>query len=262
MSYATIEFDVRDGVAHVTLNRPKAGNAMSLELVEELLDACQRCRDEAQIRAVLLSAAGRMFCAGGDLRAFASAPEGAAAFIQKLASTLHRSLVILAELEAPVVAAVGGAAAGAGMSLVCQADLVLAAESARFTMAYTAAGLAPDGGSSYFLPRVVGYRRAAELMLTNRSLSASEACEWGLVNRVVPDAALATEADALVRSLAEGPTRAFGSVKRLLRAGATRDLAAQLDLEAEAISLMAGTSDGDEGIRAFLEKRAPRFSGE
>jgi len=262
MSYAAIEFDVRDGVAYLTLNRPQAGNALSLELVEELLDASQRCRDEAQIRAVLLTGAGRMFCSGGDLRAFASAPEGAPAFIEKLASTLHRSLVVLAEMDAPVVAAVNGTAAGAGMSLVCQADLAVAAESARFTMAYTAAGLAPDGGSSYFLPRVVGYRRAAELMLTNRPLSAREALEWGLVNRVVADAALATEAAALARSLADGPTRAYGSVKRLLRTGATLDLAAQLDRETKAITGMAGSRDGNEGIRAFLEKRPPRFSGE
>lgn len=262
MSYAAIQFDVRDAVAHITLNRPKAGNALNLELVEELLDASQRCRDEPGVRAVLLSGAGRMFCAGGDLRAFANAPDGAPAFIEKLAGTLHRTLAVLVSIDAPVVAAINGMAAGAGMSIACHADLALAAESARFTMAYTAAGLAPDGGSSYFLPRVVGYRRATELMLTNRQLSANEAFEWGLVNRVVPDAALMTEAETLARALAEGPTRAYGAVKRLLLSGATSDLVPQLDLETRTIVRMAGTSDGSEGIHAFLEKRAPRFSGE
>jgi 2-(1,2-epoxy-1,2-dihydrophenyl)acetyl-CoA isomerase len=262
MSYSAIGFDVRDGVAHVLLNRPKAANALNLELVGELLDASQRCRDDHEIRAVLLSGAGPMFSAGGDLRAFANAPEGAPAFIQKLASTLHQAVSVLARMDPPVVVAVNGVAAGAGMSIVCHADLAIAAESARFTMAYTAAGLAPDGGSTHFLPRIVGYRRAAELMLTNRRLSAAEALEWNIVNRVVPDTDLMAEAERLALALAGGPTRAFGAVKRLLSAGATNDLEPQLDLETKYIVEMAGTRDGMEGIHAFLEKRAPRFTGE
>ena len=262
MSYAAIAFDLRDGVAHVTLNRPQAANALNIELVEELLDASQRCRDDPEIRAVLLSGAGPMFSAGGDLRAFASAPEGAPAFIQKLASTLHQSLSVLARMDAPVVVAVNGVAAGAGMSIVCHADIAIAAASARFTMAYTAAGLAPDGSSTYFLPRIVGYRRAAELMLTNRSLSAEEALEWNLVNRVVPDSDLMAEAERVAQALAQGPTRAYGAVKRLLIAGATNDLEPQMDLETRSIVEMAGTRDGSEGIHAFLEKRAPGFTGE
>jgi 2-(1,2-epoxy-1,2-dihydrophenyl)acetyl-CoA isomerase len=262
MSYAAIAFDVRDGVAHLTLNRPKAANSLNIELVEELLDASQRCRDDPGIRAVLLSGSGPMFSAGGDLRAFANAPEGAPAFIQKLASTLHQSLAVLAGMDAPVVVAVNGVAAGAGMSLVCHADLAIAAESARFTMAYTAAGLAPDGSSTYFLPRIVGYRRAAELMLTNRTLSATEALEWNIVNRVVPDPDLMAEGEKLALALASGPTRAYGAVKRLLFAGATNDLEPQMDLETKYIVEMAGTRDGTEGIHAFLEKRTPRFTGE
>ena len=148
------------------------------------------------------------------------------------------------------------------MSIVCHADIAIAAASARFTMAYTAAGLAPDGSSTYFLPRIVGYRRAAELMLTNRSLSAEEALEWNLVNRVVPDSDLMAEAERVAQALAQGPTRAFGAVKRLLIAGATNDLEPQMDLETQSIVEMAGTRDGREGIHAFLEKRAPRFTGE
>jgi 2-(1,2-epoxy-1,2-dihydrophenyl)acetyl-CoA isomerase len=261
MGYETLEFDVRDGVARITLNRPKAANSMNLTLVQELLDAARHCDRDPAVRAVLVTGAGPMFCAGGDLKSFVAAEEGIPAFVRKVADTLHRSLAILARMDAPVIAAVNGIAAGAGMSLACHADLAIAAESAKFTMAYTAAGLTPDGSSSYYLTRMIGWRRTAELMLTNRRLSAAEAAEWNLVNRVVPDAELMNEAEKLARTLAAGPTRAYGGVKKLLLASATNELEAQLDLETELIVEMAGSHDGVEGMTAFLEKRAPAFSG-
>jgi len=261
MSYETLTFEVRDGLCHLTLNRPKAANALNLEMAQELLQAAKRCDEDAGIRAVLLTGAGRMFCAGGDLRRFAEAAEGIPAFVQKLASTLHESLSILARMDAPIIAAVNGVAAGAGMSLACHADLAIAAESAKFTMAYTAAGLTPDGSATYFLSRMIGRRRAVELMLTNRRLSAAEALEWNIVNRVVPREDLMAEAEKLARELAGGPTRAYGAVKKLLIASTTNDLEAQMDLETKFIVDSAGSADGAEGINAFLEKRKPKFTG-
>jgi 2-(1,2-epoxy-1,2-dihydrophenyl)acetyl-CoA isomerase len=174
---------------------------------------------------------------------------------------LHAAISRFARMRAPLVAAVNGTAAGAGFSLVCAADLVVAAESARFTMAYTRAGLTPDGSSTYFLPRLVGTRRALELMLTNRTLSAAEALEWGLVNRVVPDAELEEQATSLARSLAAGPTAAFGSVKRLVENSTRDSLESQMEHEARAIADAARSPDAREGIDAFFAKRAAKFSG-
>jgi 2-(1,2-epoxy-1,2-dihydrophenyl)acetyl-CoA isomerase len=148
------------------------------------------------------------------------------------------------------------------MSLVCHADLAVAAESAKFSMAYTAAGLTPDGSATYFLSRMIGRRRAVELMLTNRRLSAAEALDWSIVNRVVPDEELMAEAEKLARELASGPTRAYGGVKKLLIASTTNDLETQMDLERKFIVDTAGSADGAEGIDAFLKKRAPKFTGQ
>lgn len=262
MGYETIDFEIRDAVGHVTLNRPDAANALNLTLVEELLEIAKECDRNPGVRAVLLTGNGRMFCAGGDLKDFAAAPEGIPAFVQKVADTLHKALAVLARMDAPVVAAVNGTAAGAGMSLACHADLAIAADTAKFTMAYTAAGLTPDGSSTYFLPRTIGRRRTLELMLTNRLLSAQEALEWNIVNRVVPAADLMDEAGKLATRLASGPTRAYGGVKKLLIASATNELETQLDLETKFIVEMSGSRDGEEGIRGFLEKRAPKYTGE
>jgi 2-(1,2-epoxy-1,2-dihydrophenyl)acetyl-CoA isomerase len=168
----------------------------------------------------------------------------------------------LARANAPLITAVNGAAAGAGMSLAIAGDLVLAAESARFTMAYTRAGLTPDGSSTYFLPRIVGLKRALELTLTNRVLSAQEALEWGIVTRVVANDDLLREASDLAQELADGPTLALGAAKRLLHASLDDRLETQMELETRAIADMSLTADGREGIAAFHEKRAPGFRGE
>src|SRR5262249_17000268 len=170
---------------------------------------------------------------------------------------IHR----FSRMRAPLVIAVNGNAGGGGMSLALAGDIVLAAESARFTMAYTRVGLTPDGSSTYSLPRLVGLRRAAELMLTNRTLSAREAEQMGLITRAVPDAELLPQAEDLVQQLALGATRAFGGVKRLLYSSATASLAEQMELETEWIAEVARTRDAHEGINAFLSKRAPKFAG-
>jgi 2-(1,2-epoxy-1,2-dihydrophenyl)acetyl-CoA isomerase len=262
VGYETIDFRIADAVGYVTLNRPDAANALNLQLVEELLEIANRCDEDDDVRAVLLTGTGSMFCAGGDLKDFASAPEGIPAFVEKVANTLHRALTVLAHMDAPVIAAVNGTAAGAGMSLACHADIAIAADTAKFTMAYTAAGLTPDGSSTWFLPRIIGRRRALELMLTNRRLSAAEVLEWNLVNRVVPAEDLMAEAGKLATQLATGPTRAYGGVKKLLLASVTNELEEQLNLETKWIVDMAGSRDGEEGIRGFLEKRAPKYTGE
>ncbi len=255
-------FEAREQVAYLTLNRPEAANAIDVPMARALQEALQRCETDTSIRAVVLTGAGPMFCGGGDLKTFASQREHIAAYIKEVTLLLHDAISTMARMNAPVIAAVNGVAAGGGMSLACACDLVIAAASARFTMAYTRACLVPDGASTYYLPRLIGLPRALELTLTNRVLSAQEAQEWGLVNRIVPDADLSTEAEHLARTLAAGATQALGAAKRLLRSGWTETLETQMSYEREAIAAAAAATEGQEGITAFLEKRAPRFDGQ
>ena len=261
MKLETLKLEVADGVAEITLDRPNAANAIDLRMAQELMQTSLSCDEDPAVRAVLLRAEGRMFSAGGDLASFVKAGSGLPALTKEMTTFLHAAVSRFARMRAPVIAAINGAAAGGGFSLACAADLVLAAESARFTMAYTRAGLTPDGSSTFFLPRLIGTRRTLELMLTNRTLSAAEALEWGLVNRVVPDDALLPEARALAAELAAGPTAAFGSVKRMVMGSSTESLETQMEIEARAIADAARTEDVAEGIEAFFAKRAPRFKG-
>jgi 2-(1,2-epoxy-1,2-dihydrophenyl)acetyl-CoA isomerase len=261
MQYTALSFDVRNSVARITLNRPDAANALNIDMARDLMHAALQCDEDPTVRAVIITGTGRMFCAGGDLKSFAAQGENLAHHFKEVTTYLHAAVSRLTRMNAPVIAAVNGTAAGAGMSLACACDFVLAAESARFTMAYTRAGLTPDGSSTYFLPRIVGLKRALELTLTNRMLSAQEACEWGIVTRVVPDANLQAEADALAAQLASSATSALGAAKRLLHSGWTETLETQMELETRAIAERAHTADGPEGIAAFLEKRAPKFTG-
>jgi 2-(1,2-epoxy-1,2-dihydrophenyl)acetyl-CoA isomerase len=261
VGYETLRFEATDGVARITLARPDAANAIDLALARELADAALRCDEDPAVRAVLLTGEGRMFCAGGDLSAFAAAGDGAPALLKQITAQLHVAIARLARMRAPVVAAVNGPAAGAGFALACAADLAIASDAARFSLAYTRVGLAPDGSSTWFLPRLVGARRALELMLTNRTLSAEEALAWGLVNRVVPAAELGAASEALARELAAGATGAFGAVKRLLLLSGSQGLEGQMEWEARAIADAARSRDGAEGIAAFLARRPPRFEG-
>jgi 2-(1,2-epoxy-1,2-dihydrophenyl)acetyl-CoA isomerase len=261
MTLKTLDFRIDNGVGRITLNRPDHANAIDPTMASDLLEAAIACDVDRSVRAVLLDARGKMFCAGGDLGGFFKAGADLGRLMKRMTVDLHAAIARLARLRAPVVAAVQGAAAGAGFSLACSCDLVLAARSAKFTMAYTRAGLVPDGSSTYFLPRLLGRRRALELMLLNPVLTADEACTWGLVNRVVDDAALAEEALGLASTLAEGPTDAYASAKRLVLASAHETLESQMELEAAAITQAATGADGQEGIAAFLEKRKPIFRG-
>jgi 2-(1,2-epoxy-1,2-dihydrophenyl)acetyl-CoA isomerase len=250
MTYETLIFETTDSIATITLNRPDAANAMNPLMARELSAIAIKCDESPGIRAVVIRATGKMFCAGGDLGVFGEAGDGASALIKEMAGDLHMGISRLARMNAPVIAAVNGTAAGAGFSLALSADLVISVDSAKFVMAYTNAGLSPDGSSSYFLPRRVGDRRARELMLTNRVLTADEALDWGIVNQVVAEA-----------DLAAGPTLAYGQVKALLNASFDNGLETQMELESRGIADMARSRDGKEGIQAFLAKRKPEFKG-
>lgn len=261
MRFENVLYEVRGGVALVTLNRPNEANAMNLPLAQELAYVAMECDENPAVRAVLIRAApgSKMFCAGGDLRAFADAGERTPFLLKEITLYLHAAISRFARSRVPVVAAVSGAAAGAGFSLAVSTDLAICGESAHFTMAYTGAGLTPDGSSTYFLPRIIGRRRTIELMMSNRRLSAAEALDWGLVNRVVPDAELAAEAEKLVETLARGPTEAFGLVKKLVLA--EEGFEAQMELESRAIADAARTEDAKAAIAAFLSKSRATFQG-
>ena len=261
MAYETIDLQVRDGIAHLMLNRPAAANSITLELAKDLMEATLACDEDPAVRAVLFTGAGRMFCGGGDLKTFASKGAELPHYLKAVTTYLHAAVSRLTRMNAPVIAAVQGSAAGAGLSFVCAADIVLAADNAKFTMAYTRAGLTPDGSSTYFLSRIVGLRRALELSLTSRVFSAAEAQTLGIVTQVVAEAQLQNEAAALAKTLAAGPTAALGATKRLLHAGWTGTLETQMELETRAIADIARTHDAQEGIAAFVAKRPPSFRG-
>ena len=261
MHLETLRLRIDGSIARITLRRPDSANAFNPTMAQELLQVTIACDVDPTIRVVLLDAEGKMFCAGGDLGHFAGAGNTLAPLLKRMTVDLHAAIARLARMRAPVVVAVQGAAAGAGFSLTCACDLVLAARSAKFTLAYTKAGLVPDGSSTYFLPRILGRRRALELMLLNPVLTAEDAQQWGLVTRVTDDDALATESMTLVENIAQGPTEAYAATKRLVLASPHETLESQMELEAAAITEAATGVDGQEGIAAFLEKRPPRFQG-
>lgn len=261
MDFETIRLELERGVARLQLDRPEAAHAIDLPMAKELCTAATQLDEDPSVRAVLLSSSGKIFCAGGDLASFQGAGDGVSGHIKEITTFLHAAISRLIRMRAPVVVAVNGTAAGAGLSLSCAADLAIAAASARFTMAYTRVALTPDGSSTYFLPRIIGRRRTLELALTNRTLSAEQALDWGIVNRVVPDGELEEQAGQLVRQLAEGPTQAFAATKRLVESSLNEGLETQMELETRAISESSRSEDAREGLAAFLAKRPARFSG-
>ena len=259
MAHRALIHTVKGSVATITLNRPDRYNALNGQMVEELLEAVLTCHEDRAVRAVVLMGAGKAFCAGGDVRELIEHTGTLALHVKRLLALLHSVISCICRMSKPVIAGVGGVAAGAGMGLAMACDLAVAAESARFTMAYTKIGATPDVGSSYFLPRLVGLRRAMELTFTNRVLTADEAKEWGLVNRVVPDAQFVAAVHVLANELAAGPALALGRAKRLLYMGDQASLETQMESEAKLIALSSQTADFREGMQAFTEKRAPAF---
>ena len=219
MSFETITLDVSDGLALLTLNRPQQMNAFNAQMAQDLFDAAMRCDSDPAIRAVVVTGAGKMFSAGGDLKEFLAQGEDVSGFVTRMATVLHAAIARMNRMDVPVVMAVNGTAAGGGFSFALSGDYALAAESAKYVCAYTASGLSPDASSTYFIAKHVGLQRARELVLTNRVLSAAEACDWGIVNRVVADDQLIDEAMALGAQFAQGPTKAYGTAKAFITHG-------------------------------------------
>lgn len=247
-------FEQEDSIARVTLNRPAAGNAFDVPLARALMEASLRCDQDEAIRCVILRAQGKLFCAGGDIGSFAQAGDSAPALLQELTGYLNLAIARLARMNKPLVTVINGPAAGAGIGLAVLGDIVLAARSAHFTLAHTAIGLSPDGGCSWLLPRLIGLRRAQDLILTNRRVSATEAVEMGLITRAVEDVDLEREATAMARDLAVTAS-ALGHARRLLAASFDTALETQLEAESRSIAELAGTREARERITAFLEKR-------
>jgi 2-(1,2-epoxy-1,2-dihydrophenyl)acetyl-CoA isomerase len=248
----------------ITLNRPKAYNALNRELAAQLLDALICCDEDEAIRAVVITGKGVSFCSGGDIKQMMTAAESdghAGAFLKTLTVSLHEAIATMAHMSKPVITGVNGAAAGAGFSLAIAGDLVLAADNARFTVAYTAIGLAPDGSSTFMLPRLIGPKRAFELMHTNRALSASEAKELGMVNQVFPAAQFTDQIREFAIGIAKGPTTALGWAKKLLTLSAQSSLETQMEHERRAIAACGRAADFREGADAFFAKRPPKFQG-
>lgn len=250
--------ETEGGVWELELARPPA-NALNAQMAHEFRVAAAFLASSPTVRALLIYTNGKVFFGGGDLAEFQEGGDQTPANMHEMTIDLHGAVSRFVRMGAPVVGAVTGTCGGAGMSLVSSMDMVVAGESARFTMGYTAAGLTPDGTSTFFLARVVGLRRATELVLTNRMLSSQEALDWGLINQVVPDDDTLDTARALAARLAAGPKHAFEGAKRLLLAGAHSSLGEAMELEAHMISEQSLHPEAIEGIAAFLEKRKAEF---
>ncbi len=258
----TVIVQRRAAVAVLTLDRPDAMNAVNPQLGDDLRRALEDAAGDDQIRAVLLTGNGRAFSAGADLKAgFDPTPEGHPDVGKALRERYHPIIMAIRTMPKPVVAAVNGPAAGIGLSFALACDLVVAAESAYFLLAFVNIGLVPDGGSSFLIPERIGFARASEMAMLGEKIPAARALEWGLINRVTPDEALQDEAGALADRLANGPTRSYAGTKRQLNAWQFARMEAQLELEASIQGDLAASGDFMEGVTAFVQKRPPSFQG-
>jgi 2-(1,2-epoxy-1,2-dihydrophenyl)acetyl-CoA isomerase len=263
MPQAPVLLDRSDAIATLTLNRPKSLNALDVTMIDALVDNVGIVAQDESVRVVVIRGAGDHFMAGGDLRVFKSLLEESGERTQErfhaLIAHLHGAIELLARMPQPVVASVHGAVAGFGLSLMCAADFIVAADDAYFASAYRNIGITPDGGGTWSLPRIVGLRKALEIVLLTERFDAQEALRIGLVNRVVPAAEREAATKALARNLAGAPARALRNAKRLLRESTEHTLAEQLAAEAHSFAQCAAHPDFAEGVAAFLERRAPRF---
>ncbi len=261
MELETITYRTEANVAHVRFNRPEGANAVSPSFSRDLRDVMLEIEFDDDVKAVSVTAEGKVFCAGGDLKLFHEAGEGLPRLATDMLIDFHGAIYKMNRIPKPFVAGISGAAGGAGLSLASAFDLVVSAESAKYTMAYTRAGVTPDGTSSYFVARHIGLRRMLDLTLTNRVLSAQEAEQWGLVNRVVADDEVDQVTADLAASLASGPSWALGMAKRVIYNGYEHDLESAAEFEGVTIAESMSRHDGREGIAAFVEKRAADFDG-
>ena len=255
------DFDGETGIARIAFNRPEVLNALNVPLARAFLAAVREVVALKGVRAIVLTGEGRAFVAGGDVASFAGGPDVAVPVVNDLLDALNPAIVALRRADAPVIAAVRGAAAGAGLSLMMAADIVVAAAGTKFLMAYEKLGSSPDCGATWFAPRLIGRARTMELLLMGRVLDAETARDWGLINEVVPPDDLDTRVRALAETLAQGPTLAFGQSKRLVDEAERTILAEQLEKERAAFLAGTGTADFAEGTAAFTAKRTPAFIG-
>ena len=263
MTYECLIYELKDGIATLTLNRPDRLNALGGSLRDDLHDAITRSAADPEVRVMIVTGAGKGFCAGGDVKAMNEAKEGRRErpFMEKIAPGRDRTLLAMREAPQPIIAAVNGAAAGAGMNLALACDIRLASSAAKFSQAFVKRGLHPDWGGTYFLPRIVGTAKAAELIFTGAIIDAPEALRLGIVSQVLAPEELLPAAQTLARAIAAGPPIAIRLAKRGLYRNAESDLRTALEYETFAQNACFETEDATEGIRAFVEKRAPRFVG-
>jgi len=262
VSDGPVLLDIAEGIARIRLNRPEASNAVDADLLRVLHEVALCCHADPTVRVVVLSGEGRNFCAGGDVKTFASKGEDLPDYLREATAWLQLATAALIQLKAPVIAQVQGfAAGGAGFGLVCAADLVVAGESARFFSGAVRVGMAPDAGTTVTLSRIVGLRRAMDILLTNPTLTAQQAYDLGILTRVVPDADLAAEVDALAADLAAQPPLGLAATKRLVWDGLGSTVAARLPEEARVVSELSGTADSREALAAVIERRPGRFEG-
>ena len=263
MEFDTLKFELTDGVAVITFDRPDAANSLNAQMADDMLKSATHCDSNPDIRCVVLTGAGKMFSAGGDLRTFAAQGEGMSEYMRYTTTGMHMAISRFSRMNAPFLVAVNGVAAGAGFSMAISGDMVYIAESAKLTMAYTNVGVSPDGSSTYFLPRLVGHVKAMELIYNNDVLTAQEAYEWGLVNKVVPDDELMKHVLTVATRLASGPTLAYGEAKRLIADSLGNTLETQMELETRAIcGLARASSDTVNAINAFTKKESAEFKGQ
>ncbi|MBI3741432.1 MAG: enoyl-CoA hydratase/isomerase family protein [Chloroflexi bacterium] len=263
MSYSTLLFEKSDGVATITLNRPDKSNAFNDAMIADMIDVMKTVERDADVRAIVIAAAGKNFCAGQDLSAFQDAynnPHGVS-FAAHLRRTYNILIPKMRALEKPIIAAINGAVAGAGLGFACACDLRHASETAKFRMAFVGIGLAPDSGTSYLLPRLIGFGRATEMAFTNEPVDAQRALEYGLVNRVFSAEELMPQTLAFAKKIAQMPTRAIGLTKRALNKSMSADFESALENEGLLQEIAGHSEDHIEGVKAFVEKRAPMFKG-
>ena len=262
MNYEQIRFETGDRIARITLNRPDRLNSFTAQMHAELRDALARVTGDGDARVLVLTGAGRAFCAGQDLSDRAVAPGAAPVDLGASIEDNYRPLVLsIRNLPLPVVCAVNGVAAGAGANIALACDIVIATKSASFIQAFCKIGLVPDSGGTYFLPRLVGSARAMGLAFFGDRVTAEQAAEWGLIWKCVDDGEFVATTDAMAAQLADAPTAGLAAIKRALYASSGNTLEQQLDVERDAQRALGNSSDYREGVAAFLEKRAPRFSG-
>ena len=263
MTYECLLYEVKDGVATLTLNRPDRLNALGGSLRDDLHDAITRSSTDPDVRVMVITGAGKGFCSGGDVKAMQEAKDGKRErpLIEKIAPGRDRTLLAMRQAPQPIIAAVNGAAAGAGMNLALGCDIRIASTAAKFSQAFVKRGLHPDWGGTYFLPRVVGTAKACELIFTGEVIDAQEALRLGIVSAVYSPEELMSTAYQLARRIAAGPPVAIRLAKRSLYDNAERDLKSSLERETFSQNIASETEDAGEGIRAFVEKRDPKFQG-